>query len=120
MPYDEAMADRVRAMLTTEPDISEVRMFGGIAFMSADGMACGLIRDDLLVRVGPEGFDEALGRPGAGVMDFDGKMRPMKGMVKVAASATADEASLRAWVAQGLDYVRAHPTKKPSKGKSRE
>ena len=119
MPYDEALANRVRDLLSGEPELSEIKMFGGIAFMTPGGMACGLIRDELMVRVGPDGFDEALTRPGAGIMDFGGKMQPMKGMVKVDASGTADEGSLRAWVQQGLDYVHAHPTKRPAKKKAR-
>jgi hypothetical protein len=34
--YDEHLADRIRAALATTPDLSERKMFGGLAFMVAE------------------------------------------------------------------------------------
>jgi len=56
-------------------------MFGGIAFMLNGNMCCGVTNDDLMVRVGADGLEDALDQPNARPMDFTG--RPMKGFVFV-------------------------------------
>ncbi|MBS1878366.1 MAG: TfoX/Sxy family protein, partial [Actinobacteria bacterium] len=55
MAFDEALADRVRDVLAARPELSERRMFGGVAFMLAGNMCCGVIGDDLMVRLGEDG-----------------------------------------------------------------
>ena len=82
MAYDETLADRVRAVLSGRPGLTEKKMFGGLSFLLHSSMACGIVKDELMVRVGPDGYDEALAQPHARLMDFTG--RPMKGMVYVA------------------------------------
>jgi len=62
MAYDEALADRIRDVLAARPDVEEREMFGGIAFMLTGNMACGVIGEDLLVRLGP-GAEDALREP---------------------------------------------------------
>src|SRR5215468_4873501 len=119
MPYDEALAGRVRAILSEEPDMSEIKMFGGIAFMVNDSMFCGLVRDELMVRVGQPNYEAAMAKPGVREMDFTGHGRAMPGMVFVAPSAFATEAALRDWVYAGLEWTRANPTKKKSKKASK-
>jgi TfoX/Sxy family transcriptional regulator of competence genes len=107
--YDEKLAERIRAVLADEPAVSERKMFGGIAFMLNGNMVCGVVRDELMVRVGAPGYEEALARPHARPMDFTG--RPMKGMVFVAkAGFTADD-DLRSWIDLGLGYASSLPTK---------
>lgn len=49
--------------------------------MVGGSMACGVIKDDLVVRVGPDSYEDALGERHARPMDFTG--RPMRGMVYV-------------------------------------
>jgi hypothetical protein len=39
MAYDEDLADRIRSLLADEPDLSEMRMFGGLAFLLAGNMS---------------------------------------------------------------------------------
>ena len=82
MAYDERLADRIRAVLADQPDRSERKMFGGLAFMIAGNMACGIVGDDLMLRLGEEGADGALDEPDTRPMDFTG--RPLKSMVYVA------------------------------------
>ena len=82
MAYDEALAERVRVLLAPRTDVSERKMFGGLAFMVGDHMACGVLGHDLIVRVGPEGSDDALSQPHARPFDFTG--RPSRGTVYVA------------------------------------
>jgi len=81
MAYDEAFVDRIRRVLGPRPDVTERKMFGGIAFLLDGKMFCGTSKDDLMVRVGPDNHDDALRRPHARPMDFTG--RPMKGYVFV-------------------------------------
>lgn len=84
-------------------------MFGGIAFMVAGNMACGVIGEDLMVRLGPEDAERALAEPHVRPMDFTG--RPMKTTVYVDAEGTASEADLGGWVDAGADYAASLPPK---------
>ena len=79
MAYDEDLASRIRAVLPPAEAVTERQMFGGLAFMLGGHMFCGVVRDTLMVRLGPEGADRALNQPHVRPMDFTG--RPMKGMV---------------------------------------
>ena len=115
MPYDQALVERVREALKDTPDISERKMFGGIAFMRGDSMFVGVNKDDLMARVGPDQHDEALARPGARPMDFTG--RPMKGFLFVAPEGLASDAQLKAWIDDCLGYVASLPAKKPKAAK---
>ena len=89
MAYDNRLAARVRSVLAEEPDVAERSMFGGLAFMVAGNMACGVIHDDLMVRVGADGFDDAMSWPHVRVIDFT--HRPSKGMAYVAPAGVRDE-----------------------------
>ena len=64
MAYDENTASRLRAELGTLPGLTEKKMFGGIAFMIGGNMACGVMRDDLIVRVGAAQYAASLAQPG--------------------------------------------------------
>lgn len=81
MPYDEGLAQRLRERCESTDSMVEKKMFGGIAFMVQGHMSCGVVNETLMVRVGPERYQEALGRPHAREMDFTG--RAMKGFVYV-------------------------------------
>jgi TfoX/Sxy family transcriptional regulator of competence genes len=105
--YDERLAERVRRALSGREGLSEKKMFGGIAFMLRGNMCCGIVRDDLMVRVGPEGHEEALARPHARPMDFTG--RPMKGMVYVGPQGIKSDADLAAWVRRGAEFAATLP-----------
>jgi TfoX/Sxy family transcriptional regulator of competence genes len=96
MAFDEALADRIRRSLAARDDVEERRMFGGIAFMVAGRMACGVIHDDLMVKVGRDGHDAALAQPHTRPMDFTG--RPMRGMVYVSPAGIESDADLARWV----------------------
>ena len=104
MAYSETLADRIRAIVGDGPGLTERKMFGGIAFMLNGNMFCGITRDDLMVRVGPDRFEAALASSGARLMDFTG--RPSKGMVFVGPEGYATDGQLHDWVKQTLDYAR--------------
>jgi TfoX/Sxy family transcriptional regulator of competence genes len=107
--YDEDLAQRAREMLVARADVSERKMFGGIAFMVAGNMACGVLGDDLIVRLGDEEGEKALAEDGVRPFDFTG--RPMKNIVFVSPEQTADDAGLAEWVDAGADYAASLPPK---------
>ena len=110
MAYDDALASRVRESLGDNPDITERKMFGGIAFMLSGNMAVGVSKDDLMVRIDPDDQDDALAQPGVRVFDMTGR-RPMKGWILVAPEATEDDDALLRWVDAGLDFAGSLPPK---------
>ena len=99
MAYDETLAARVKEVLSEHSDIAERKMFGGLAFMLAGNMCCCVTDKGLMVRVGPEGYEEALTLPHAGVMDITG--RPMRGWVLVQPAGLESRANLAEWVSRG-------------------
>jgi hypothetical protein len=110
MAYDESLAERVRDVLDGDPRVHEQKMFGGLAFMVSGHMTVGIAGDDLMVRVGPDGYEDALAQPNAREMDFTGK--PMRGLVYVSPSGIADAAALDAWVERGLAFTTSLPPKR--------
>jgi len=109
MAFDEALAERVRAALAGTPGMVERQMFGGIGFLLNGNMACGVIGDGLVVRVGPLSYQAALEAPSTRVFDFTG--RPMAGWVVVTPQGYAEDSNLKAWVQKGIDYANSLPSK---------
>ncbi len=102
MAYDESVADRVRQALKGRRQLEEKRMFGGLAFMLRGHMICGVLGDELMLRVGPDAHDGALAAPHVRPMDFTGK--PMRGFVFVEPAGFASERDLKAWVEKAVDF----------------
>ncbi len=96
MAYDEKLVERIRVLLKGRRGITEKKMFGGIAILLNGKMCCGVLKDDLVARVGTDGYATALAKPHVRPMDFTG--RPMKGYVYVAPAAIRDKRSLKRWV----------------------
>jgi TfoX/Sxy family transcriptional regulator of competence genes len=120
MVYDERLAARVRSLMGGElsvEDVEEKKMFGGVTFMVKGQMCCGVLKDDLIVKMDPASYEDALARPGARPFDFSG--RPMPGMVYVASSALEKDDVLQQWVRRGIDFVVAHPKTQKQKAKRR-
>ncbi|TMH52176.1 MAG: TfoX/Sxy family protein [Betaproteobacteria bacterium] len=118
MAYDEKLADRVRSALARHRRITEKKMFGGLAFMLKGRMCCGVLNDDLVVRVGPEHYAAALTRPYARPMDFTG--RPISGFVYVAAGGVRGDAALAKWLRQAADHASSLPARKVTSEKRRK
>jgi TfoX/Sxy family transcriptional regulator of competence genes len=110
MAFDEGLAQRVREALEEREDVTERRMFGGIAFMLAGNMCVGVVGDDLMVRVGPDTHAEALAQPEAREMDFTG--RPMKGLVYVDGARLDSDTRLADWVRRGVAFAGSLPPKR--------
>jgi TfoX/Sxy family transcriptional regulator of competence genes len=109
MAFNELIAERVRNVLAEEHPITEKRMFGGLAFMVDGHMCCGIVGEELVVRVGAEAHQESLSLPHARTMDFTG--RPMKGFVYVGPAGYNTKPALRKWIRRGLRFVRQLPPK---------
>lgn len=109
MPFDAALAGRVRDVLSDVPGVAERRMFGGLCFLIGGHMCCGIVRDLLMVRVGPDAYPAALAEPHAREMDFTG--RPLRGMVYVEPAGIRTTASLRTWVERGRRFAGGLPPK---------
>jgi TfoX/Sxy family transcriptional regulator of competence genes len=105
--YDEGLVQRVREHVEAEPGVSEKRMFGGIAFLVNGNMAVGVVKSELMVRVGPDAHAAALREPHARPMDFT--KRPMKGFVFVGEAGLEDDAALDAWVRRGVGFAASLP-----------
>ena len=111
MASDDALVQRVREAVREEPDISERRMFGGVAFMAGDNMFAAASGRGLLARVGPDDYADALAEPGVSPMVMRG--RSMTGYVRVSADAVPTDEDLRRWLTRCLTFVRALPAKEP-------
>ncbi len=99
MAYDETLARRIRDVLATTPGLSERKMFGGLAFLIDGRMCCGVVRQELMVRVPKADYDACLQQPHARRMDFTGK--PLKGFLYIAADGIKTKATLNRWIARG-------------------
>lgn len=84
-------------------------MFGGIGFMLRGNMACGINKGNLIVRVGPDQYEDVLQLPHAKVFDITG--RAMKGWVTIGPKGYKHEADLRAWVQMGVKFALSLPPK---------
>lgn len=110
MAYDQLLAQRVREILARRKGFAAKEMMGGITFLLNGHMCCGVEKDRLMVRVGPERYAEALARPHARPMDFTG--RPLKGFVFVDPPGFKTDSGLRQWVLRGVEFVASLPPKK--------
>lgn len=109
MAYDLGLAQRVREALAAHDEVTEKKMFGGVAFMVRGHMCCGITREDLMVRLGPDAYQQALGEVGARPMDFTGKA--LKGFVYVGPDGYEDDDALAGWVQRAAAFVRTLPPK---------
>jgi len=109
MTYDEGLAERIRSILWSEQGVTEREMFGGLAFMLAGNMVCGVLDDSLIARIGPVAYEDALEERHVRPMDFTG--RPMRGMVFVDPPGLASDKGLEVWIERSLAFARSLPAK---------
>ena len=115
MAYDLNLADRVREVIPADADVTERKMFGGLAFLLGGHMFVGIVGGELMVRLGEEGARQALAGEHVREMDFTGK--PMKNMVFVQPSGLHGPA-LEGWVNAAAEYARTlapKPAKNPGR-----
>jgi len=92
-----------------EPGYDEKKMFGGLCFLLFGNMVCGIIKEDLIVRVGPDNYAAALKLPHTKKFDLTGKV--LTGWVMVLAEALDDDDELDCWLQKAISFVRTMPPK---------
>lgn len=100
MAYDATLATKVRRALASCTDVIEKPMFGGLTFMVAGKMCCGLIKDELMIRLAAATRLAELNSPHVRVCDFT--RRPMPGFFIVDAQGCADQKGVNKWVGLAL------------------
>lgn len=115
MAYDEYLADRIRQRLTSlGHHFNEKKMMGGLCFMMDDKMLCGIVRNELMARIGPTNYESSLSRPGVKEMTFTG--RSMKGYVFVDGDGYDLDEDLEHWIDLCVAF---NPLAKSSKKKKK-
>ena len=109
MTYDDGLAQRVRDLICDHPGYVEKKMFGGVGFMLGGNMACGVNQENLIIRVGPENYQDALSRPNVEIFGLTG--REMKGWIVVKESGYQKDDDLQEWVDQGVAFALSLPEK---------
>jgi TfoX/Sxy family transcriptional regulator of competence genes len=111
MGYDEDLANRIRELIAGDPDITERRMFGGLAFLVDGNMSVAASsQGGLLVRVDPEDTAALVARPHA--RSFEMRGRAMQGWLRVDADGVRTKRQLEPWVTRGVAYARSLPAKR--------
>jgi len=115
MAFNEYLEERINLILNEKRVQFEARkMMGGLCYMVDDKMCIGIVKDDLMARVGLDGFEELIKKEGARPMDFT--KRPMKGYIFVAPEGVDFESDLEFWIQKALDF---NPEAKASKKKKK-
>ncbi len=109
MAYSEELAERIREVIDGRPGVVERKMFGGIAWMVNGNMACGIIGEDLMVRLDRDDAEAAQTEEHVGPMEFTG--RPMRGFILVEAEGIEGDTDLGRWVDAGADFAESLPPK---------
>jgi len=111
MAYDEQLADRIRELVGGEADLTEQKMFGGLAFLIAGNMAVGASgQGGILVRVDPAQADALVATTNARPMEMGG--RTMRGWLRVGPEDLGSRRQLARWVELGLGHARSLPAKR--------
>jgi hypothetical protein len=109
--YDEELADRIRELIGAESDLTEQKMFGGLAFLIGGNMAIAASgQGGVLVRVDPARSDELVEKTNARLMEMRG--RQMQGWLRVDADDVRTKRQLASWVKLGTAYARSLPAKR--------
>jgi TfoX/Sxy family transcriptional regulator of competence genes len=111
MAYDEDLANRIRELIAGEPDVTEMRMFGGLAFLLGGNMSVAASgQGGLMVRVDPEETAALVSRPH--VRSFEMRGRAMQGWLRVDAEGLRTKRQLEPWVRRGVAFARSLPPKR--------
>jgi TfoX/Sxy family transcriptional regulator of competence genes len=110
MAYDEDLANRIRELIARDPDVTEKRMFGGLAFLIGGRMAVAASREGgIMVRIDPDQTDTLLAKPHT--RPFEMRGRELDGWLRVDPEGLKTKRQLEPWVKRGVDYARSLPPK---------
>lgn len=111
MGYDEDLSHRIRELIAGDPDVTEQRMFGGLAFLVGGHMSVAASgQGGLMVRVDPDDTADLLARPHAHPFEMRG--RELQGWLRVDADGVRTKRQLEPWVQRGVAYARSLPAKR--------
>ena len=111
MAYDEELADRIRELLEGKADLTERKMFGGLAFLIGGNIAVGASgQGGILVRADPEQSEKLVATTKARFMEMRG--REMKGWLRVDSEDVRTKRQLAKWVELGVTFARSLPAKR--------
>jgi len=111
MTYDEDLAGRVRELVAEEPDLTETRMFGGLAFLIGGHMSVSVSgQGGLMIRFDPAQTEQLVAKPHA--RPFEMRGRPMDGWLRVDTEGVRTKRQLERWVSRGVSYARSLPPKR--------
>jgi TfoX/Sxy family transcriptional regulator of competence genes len=110
MAYDEELADRIRAGLAGRSDVTEKKMFGGLAFLVGGNMAVAASgQGGLMVRVDPAESERLVATTAARPMEMRG--REMAGWLRLASHDVRTKRQLDRWLRLGAAYAGSLPAK---------
>ena len=110
MAYDQELADRIRRLIASAPDLTEKKMFGGLAFLIAGHMAIAASsQGGAMVRVDPQQSDALVATTTASLVVMRG--RPMPGWLQISSDDLLTDDQLTPWVERGTGYARSLPPK---------
>ena len=113
MAFDEKLNDRIREAMAVYPNVEEKHMFGGICYMLNGKMCVGIVKDEMMCRIDPDLYEDALSRRGCREMVFTGK--PMKGYVYVSADGMKTKKEFDHWIALCVDFNKKAKAAKKNK-----
>jgi TfoX/Sxy family transcriptional regulator of competence genes len=110
MAYDQELAGRIRQLIGSDPDLTERKMFGGLAFLIGGNMAIAASNEGgAMVRVDPEQSDVLTATTNASLVEMRG--RAMPGWLSVSSDDLRTDDQLTPWVERGTGYARSLPPK---------
>ena len=113
MAYSEILANRIREQLQEMEGVEEKEMMGGLCFMLNGKMCVGIIKDEMMCRIDPQTYEDALEKNGCREMDFTG--RPMKGWVMVDESGMKTPDEMNYWISLSVAYNKHAKSSKKKK-----
>lgn len=108
MSTSDSELELLRAALQGVTSLREMKMFGGTAFLVNGHITVAVSARGLLVRVGPDGHDSALKKPGTRAMEMRGRV--MTGYIFVD-PVPDDPRTVQSWVQNALRHNRTLPPK---------
>jgi len=113
MAYNQTLANHIRENLQEMESIEEKEMFGGLCFLLNDKMFVGVIKDEMMCRIDPAFYEDAIEKTGCHEMLFTGK--PMKGWVMIEESGLKTAGDFNYWIGLAVDYNQHAKSSKKKK-----
>ncbi|WP_328387696.1 TfoX/Sxy family protein [Nocardia sp. NBC_00416] len=114
MAYDEELAERVRDIVGVGPEVTERKMFGGLAFLFGGNLGVAVSgQGGLMIRMAPAAAADLVDDVSVTPMVMRG--RELDGWLRVTTGAVAADSALDTWVERGAAFARSLPAKKPKR-----